>query len=82
MFCIWETAKEDGSEALVCAVRYETDACTPPCYVKVKGLLPNSFYRINGSEKTYLGAALMNLGLELEYDFFTYPSRLYHITLA
>lgn len=82
MYCVWETAKEDGSEALVCAVRYDTDACTPPFYVRVKGLLPNRFYRINGSEKTYLGAALMNLGLELEYDFFTYPSRLYHITLA
>ena len=82
LFCAWETVKPDGSEALVCAVRYETDACTAPEYVKVKGLCPDKMYRINGSEKTYLGAALMNIGLFLEYDFFTYPSRLYHITLA
>ena len=26
LFCAWETVKPDGSEALVCAVRYETDA--------------------------------------------------------
>ncbi len=82
LFCAWETVKPDGSEALVCAVRYETDACTAPEYVKVKGLCPDKMYRINGSEKTYLGAALMNIGLFLEFDFFTYPSRLYHITLA
>ena len=82
LFCAWETVKPDGSEALVCTVRYETDACTAPEYVKVKGLCPDKMYRINGSEKTYLGAALMNIGLFLEYDFFTYPSRLYHITLA
>ena len=82
LYCAWETVKPDGSEALVCAVRYETDACTAPEYVKVKGLCPEKLYRINGSEKTYLGAALMNIGFMLEYDFVTYPSRLYHITLA
>ena len=82
LYCAWETVKEDGSEALVCAVRYETDACTPAEYVKVKGLCPNKLYRINGSEKTYLGSALMNIGFVMEYDFVTYPSRLYHITLA
>lgn len=82
LYCVWETVKEDGSEALVCAVRYETDACTAPEYVKLKGLCPDKMYRINGSEEKYLGAALMNIGLFLEYDFISYPSRLYHITLA
>ena len=82
LYCAWETVKPDGSEALVCAVRYETDACTAPAFVKVKGLVADKWYRINGSEEKYLGSALMNLGLFLEYDFFEYPSRLYHITLA
>ena len=82
LYCAWETVKEDGSEALVCAVRYETDACTAPEFVKVKGLSPDKYYRINNSEKTYLGSALMNIGFMLEYDFVSYPSRLYHITLA
>ena len=82
LYCAWETVKPDGSEALVCAVRYETDACTAPEYVKVKGLCPDKLYKINGGEKLYLGSALMNIGFMLEYDFITYPSRLYHITLA
>ncbi|MBO4983262.1 MAG: alpha-galactosidase [Clostridia bacterium] len=82
LYCAWETVKEDGSEALVCAVRYETDASTAAEYVKLKGLCPNKLYRINGSKETYLGSALMNVGMFLEYDFITYPSRLYHITLA
>ena len=82
LYCAWETVKPDGSEALVCAVRYETDACTPPEYVRVKGLCPDKLYRINGGERKYTGDALMNIGFALEYDFFSYPSRLYHITLA
>ena len=82
LYCVWETVKQDGSEALVCAVRYETDASTASEYVKVKGLIPNKLYRINDSEQVYLGSALMNIGFKLQYDFFSYPSRLYHITLA
>lgn len=82
LYCAWETVKPDGSEALVCAVRYETDACTAPEYVRVKGLCPDKLYRINGGDRTYLGSALMNIGFLLEYDFVNYPSRLYHITLA
>ena len=82
LFCAWETVKDDGSEALVCVVRYETDCCTAPEFVKVKGLKPNQLYRINGSEKTYLGSALMNIGFLIEYNFISYPSNLYHITQA
>ena len=82
LYCVWETVKQDGSEALVCAVRYETDASIASEYVKVKGLIPNKLYRINDSEQVYLGSALMNIGFKLQYDFFSYPSRLYHITLA
>ncbi len=82
LYCAWETVREDKEEALVCAVRYESDACTAPEFVKLKGLNPDMWYRINGSEEKYLGSALMNIGILLEYDFFTYPSRLYHITKA
>jgi hypothetical protein len=55
-------------------------ASTAPEYIKVRGLDENKWYRINGSEEKYLGAALMNVGIFMEYDFFSYPSRLYHIT--
>ncbi|MBQ8163227.1 MAG: alpha-galactosidase [Clostridia bacterium] len=79
LYCAWQVTKDDKSEALVCAVRYESDASTAPQYVKLKGLKENAWYTVNDSEEKYLGAALMNIGLFLEYDFISYPSRLYHI---
>lgn len=81
-YCAWETVKTDGSEALVCTVAYESKCTVPPELLKVKGLIPNKMYRINDSEEKYLGSALMNIGFWLDYDYESYPSRLYHITLA
>ena len=82
LYCAWETVRSDGSEALVCAVRYDSDANSAPETVKVRGLCHDKWYRINGSEEKYLGAALMSIGFRLRFDFISYPSRLYHITLA
>lgn len=82
LYCAWETVRPDGTEALVCAVRYESEASAAPEFLKVKGLLPDHHYRINGGERAYLGAALMNVGFRLTTDFLSYPSRLYHIKLA
>ncbi len=81
-YCAWQVVNEEKTESLVCAVRYETEATVGPELLKVKGLNPNAWYRINNSEEKYLGSALMNVGFWLEYDFVMYPSRLYHITIA
>lgn len=81
-YTVWEVAREDGSEAIVASVRNRNEAAFIHEIVKLKGLVEDKLYRVNGSEKTYLGAALMEHGLKMEYDFFEYPSRLYHITLA
>ena len=81
-YCAWEVAKEDGSEALIASVRHRNEAGFIHEILKVKGLIPDRYYRINGGEKKYLGSALMEQGFRLEYDFFSYPARLYHITLA
>ena len=80
--CVWEVARPDGSEALVATVRHKTEAGFVHEIVKFKGLLPDKFYKINGGSKEYLGAALMEQGYAIDYDFTSYPSRLYHITLA
>ena len=81
-YCAWEVVSKDGNEALACAVAYESKCTVAPELLRLRGLNPNKYYRINGSEETYLGAALMNVGLWLDYDHVSYPSRLYHITLA
>ncbi|MBE6663802.1 MAG: alpha-galactosidase [Ruminococcaceae bacterium] len=79
-YCAWEVVKEDKSEALVCTVAYEAKCTVPPETLKVRGLDPDKFYRINGSSEAYLGGALMNGGFWLDYDHVSYASRLYHIT--
>jgi len=81
-YTVWEVAKDDGSEALVASVRNRNEAGFVHEIVKLKGLIPDKLYKINDGEQLYLGAALMEHGLKMEYDFFAYPSRLYHITLA
>ncbi|MBO5356663.1 MAG: alpha-galactosidase [Clostridia bacterium] len=81
-YTVWEVAKEDGSEAIVASVRNRNEAGLVHEIVKLKGLISDKFYRINGGEQLYLGGALMEHGLKMEYDFFEYPARLYHITLS
>ena len=81
-YTVWEVAREDGSEAIVASVRNRNEAGLIHEIVKLKGLIPDKYYRINGEDKLYLGVALMEQGIRLKYDFFEYPARLYHITMA
>lgn len=81
-YVAWEVSRADESEALVAVVRADMEAAFRHELIKVKGLNPNAKYRINSSDKTYLGASLMEQGFIPEFDFFSYPARLYHITLA
>lgn len=81
-YTVWEVAKDDGSEAIVASVRNRNEAGLVHEIVKLKGLIPDKLYKINDGEQLYLGAALMEHGLKMEYDFIQYPSRLYHLTLA
>ena len=81
-YVAWEVSRADESEALVAVVRADMEAAFRHELIKVKGLNPNANYRINGSERVYSGAALMVQGFIPEFDFFSYPARLYHITLA
>ncbi len=80
--CAWEVATEDGSEALVACVRHGNESGFVHEIIKLKGLIPDKYYNINGGKEKYLGLALMEQGLAMEYDFFAYPARLYHLTLA
>lgn len=79
LFCAWAVVSEDKSEALVASVKHKTAANASPEIVKLQGLDPDKRYTINGDERTYLGAALMNNGLKLNMDWGDYPSRLFHL---
>lgn len=67
----WQFAAKDGSEALLCAVALQIRPNGPGCWMRLKGLKPESTYLINGKE--YPGDVLMNGGLllsaaEVEYE--------------
>ena len=67
-YCSWSFVSRDRAEALATVV------FTQPCelrkiFLKLKGLLPESFYREESSGETFSGAYLMNAGFNLlEYD--------------
>ena len=79
LYCVWEVAKEDGSEALVAAVRQHNMAFSTAEVVKLRGLAPEKHYSVNGSERTVSGAALMSCGLPLNNYNGDYHGDLYHI---
>ena len=78
LYCIWQVASADKSEALVCAVKYRTEACTHPEFVRLRGLDENKYYKINDG-KIYQGATLMYNGLLLAESWGDYESQLYYI---
>ena len=79
LYCVWEVVKADGSEALVASVYKYNEANAAPEIVKLRGLCPEKHYTINGSERAYLGAALMECGMRLNSYHGDYHADLYHL---
>ena len=51
----------------------------PQEYIRMKGLLPNAFYTVNGKEELYSGSALMHAGLPIEREVPEYTAFQFHI---
>ena len=79
LYCVWEVVKDDGSEALVASVRQHNMANSTAEIVQLRGLCAEKHYSVNGSERTYLGAALMERGFRLSDCFGDYQADLYHL---
>lgn len=78
LFCAWSVVAQDKSEALLAYVRHKNVANASPEIVKLQGLDPNKHYTIDGSERAYLGRALMSGGIKMESFWGDYPSKLCH----
>lgn len=78
-FHAWEMAKEDGSEALVTVVSTVLEGNPLGSYLKLCGLVPEKIYELEGWEKRYPGAALMNCGVILPTAQYEYQSWQFHI---
>ncbi len=64
-FALWEYASEDKKEVLVHGVIFRTEPNRKQYLVKLRGLLPDINYRLEGSGEVYKGSALMNGGILL-----------------
>jgi len=82
-FAVWEFASEDGREALVHGVIFRTEPnCTQYC-IKLRGLLPDTDYRLAENGEVYKGSALMNGGILLPKSWGDYaPVEIHFIAEA
>ena len=79
-YTAWMVVSEDGSEALLSAV-ITNERCNPlPHYVKLAGLMPNSYYHNDTLGQTYSADALMNVGLPLPNFMNQYAAYQWHLT--
>lgn len=79
LHCVWQVVSPDKSEALVAVVKNKNSANSSPEIVKLQGLEPTKRYTVNGSQRTYLGSALMNGGFPLPQAFGDYESALFYL---
>ena len=78
LYCVWQVSASDKTKALVCAVKYRTEASTHPEIVRLRGLDENKYYKVNDG-RIYQGATLMYNGLMLADSWGDYESQLYYI---
>lgn len=76
----WMFVSGDKSQALVNVVRLDIQGNMAAAYVKLKGLKPEAVYIDDRTGKTYTGAALMEIGLLLDFPKTEYEA--YQITLS
>ena len=71
-FTAWSYVSEDQKKAVLCVVYTDLHGNGAPDRIKLKGLCPDSIYRLE--EKVYSGAALMNGGVVLPKPQCNYDS--------
>ena len=76
VYTSWMVVKDN--EALLAVVKHQNRAKPSDEVVRLKGLLEDAYYTINGEGK-YLGASLMHHGLPIWTDNGDYTSKLYHL---
>ncbi|MCQ2508724.1 MAG: GH36 C-terminal domain-containing protein, partial [Dorea sp.] len=77
-FTAWETVSKDKKDCLLSIVLTNQTVNGPQEYVKVKGLIPNQKYSVNG-ELTISGSALKNIGIPVPRDVQDYSAFQYEI---
>ena len=80
LFTAWEFVSKDKSSALVFAVMQEISIMDKNCYVHLRGLKDDSFYRIEQTEQILSGAVLKNVGILLPHTKPQYSSYVFKLS--
>lgn len=73
-YAMWEFVSEDKMEVLVHGVIFRTEPNRTQYLVKLRGLLPDTNYRLAENGEVYKGSALMNGGILLPKSWGDYAS--------
>ena len=79
-YSAWMFAAKDGSEALVNLVFTHTRANSAFPHVRLRGLIPEAEYRLEGEKRVFSGAALMYAGYSFPQAWGDYDACQLHFT--
>ncbi len=81
-YAAWEMVSEDKTSAILTVVT--TNSCHNPArFIRLKGLKPDTYYRLTETGEVYSGALLMNAGLNVSrYPSSTGDSFVLHFEVA
>lgn len=80
-FMAWEFVALDGREALLNVVTLATHCNGAPNYIRMKGLLLEGIYELEGTGRSYSGSALMNGGVLVPFMTDEYQAWQAHFVL-
>ncbi len=75
----WEHVSPDRKCALFSVVLTDKEANAPQKYVRLKGLDPNKFYKIEGMDRSFSGQLLMSAGLPVPFGLGQYEAVQYYL---
>ncbi len=77
----WENISEDSSEILVSAVLLKAYGYMTDSYIRLKGLRPQNFYRIEESGKIYSSEILSEIGLPFDAELKQFNGKSWRLSL-
>ncbi|MEY8338044.1 alpha-galactosidase [Lachnospiraceae bacterium 62-35] len=78
-YTAWQHVSKDKKESLLSLVLTEKESNDAQRYVKLKGLIPQALYKIDGMDGTFSGRLLMSAGLPVPGSLLEYESIQYHL---
>lgn len=76
---VWEHVSADHNKALISVVLTDKEGNAPQHYIKVKGLSPKKYYRIDRLAGRYSGQLLMSAGLPVPHTLGQYDAVQYYL---